>query len=139
MRMLIVVVLIGLGLSPCWADSETILGLEKVTITGVFDPNARPERLLLVSGSLKLVGKGKSGNTWETITYIPQRAAAPRSDYGIFQRYGNVLVFYSFITFGQFQGVIQPDGERMVIDRYNLSLGKRQQEVWYLVRGGENL
>ena len=121
------------------AAKETIFGLEKVVITGVDDPNARPERLLLVSGSLKLVGMGRDGNTWQTVTYIPQRPAAPRSDYGTFKRFGNQLIFYSYITFNQFVGTIQPDGERLIIDRYNARAGKRQQETWYLVRGGQNL
>ncbi|MBT3602317.1 MAG: hypothetical protein HOE48_03395 [Candidatus Latescibacteria bacterium] len=121
------------------AAKETIFGLEKVVITGVYDPNVRPERLLLVSGSLKLVGMGRDGNTWRTVTYIPQRPAAPRSDYGTFRRVGNVLIFYSYITFNQFIGTIQPKGERLLVDRFNARLGKRQQEVWYLVRGGQNL
>ena len=125
--------------SPLDAARETIFGLEKVVITGVYDPYAYPERMLLVSGSLKLVGMGRNGNTWQTVTYIPQRAAAPRSDYGVFRRFGNTLVFYSHITFGRFTGTIQPDGERLVVDRFNARLGKRQQEVWYLVRGGRNL
>jgi hypothetical protein len=124
---------------PAEAAKETIFGLEKVVITGVDDPNARPERLLLVSGSLKLVGMGRDGNTWQTVTYIPQRPAAPRSDYGTFKRFGNQLVFYSYITFRQFVGTIQPDGERLIVDRYNARAGKRQQETWYLVRGGQNL
>lgn len=139
MRLWIMVVFAGLVLTPAWAARETVFGLEKVTITGVYDPFAPPERLLLVSGSLKLVGMGKSGNTWQTVTYIPQRPAVPRSDYGTFQRIGNILVFYSYITFSKFQGVIQPDGERLVVDRFNARLGKKQQEVWYLVRGGQNL
>lgn len=134
------VFLIGfVWLAPVEAAKETIFGLEKVVITGVDDPNARPERLLLVSGSLKLVGMGRDGNTWQTVTYIPQRPAAPRSDYGTFKRVGNYLIFYSYITFNQFVGTIQPDGERLVIDRYNARAAKRQQETWYLVRGGQNL
>ncbi|GEM_PF-1077304 len=126
-------------LSPIEAAKETIFGLEKVVITGVYDPNAQPERLLLVSGSLQLVGMGRDGNTWQTLTYIPQRPAAPRSDHGTFKRVGNQLIFYSYITFNQFIGTIQPDGERLLIDRFNARSGKRQQEVWYLVRGGQNL
>jgi hypothetical protein len=125
--------------APLEAARETIFGLEKVVITGVYDPHSLPERLLLVSGSLKLVGMGRDGNTWQTVTYIPQRAAVPRSDHGVFRRFGNTVVFYSHITFGRFIGTIQPDGERLVIDRFNARLGKRQQEVWYLVRGGKNL
>lgn len=124
---------------PGEAARETVFGLEQVTITGVYDPNARPERLLLVSGSLKLVGLGGKGNTWKTVTYIPQRPAAPRSDYGIFQRVGNTLVFYSLMTMSRFLGEIQPDGERLVIDRFDARQGKQQREVWYLVRGGGNL
>ena len=125
--------------TPLEAARETIFGLEKVVITGVYDPNSLPERLLLVSGSLKLVGMGRGGNTWHTVTYIPQRPAVPRSDHGVFRRFGNILVFYSHITFGSFTGTIQPDGERLVIDRFNARVGKRQQEVWSLVRGGRNL
>lgn len=125
--------------TPAHGARETIFGLEKVVITGVYDPYARPERLLLVSGSMQLVGMGRGGNVWKTVTYIPQRPAAPRSDYGTFKRIGNQLVFYSYITFNQFIGTLQPDGERLVIDRYNARAGKRQQEVWYLVRGGANL
>lgn len=121
------------------AARETIFGLEKVVITGVYDPFAPPERLLLVSGSLKMVGMGRNGNTWQTVTYIPQRPAVPRSDYGTFQRVGNTIVFYSYITFNRFFGTIQPDGERLLIDRFNAKTGKRQQEIWYLVRGGKNL
>ena len=83
-----------------------------------------------------MVGMGRGGNTWQTVTYIRRRTAVPRSDYGIFQRIGNRLVFYSYITFSQFTGEIQPNGERVVIDRFGN--GKRQRETWYLVRGGEN-
>ena len=133
----------GLWLASCWcthleAARETIFGLERVTITGVFDPNAPTERLLLVSGSLKLVGMGPTGNTWQTVTHIPQRPAAPRSDYGTFKRVGNQFIFYSYITFSQFTATFQPDDDRLLIDRYNPKAGKRQQEVWYLVRGAEN-
>lgn len=135
------ILLLAIFVFPQTSDAakETIFGLEKVVITGVYDPYAPPERLLLVSGSLKLVGMGRDGNTWQTVTYIPQRPAAPRSDYGTFKRIGNHLVFYSHITFNQFIGTIQPNGERLLIDRFNARLGKRQQEVWYLVRGGKNL
>ncbi|MDP6040257.1 MAG: hypothetical protein QGG64_17025 [Candidatus Latescibacteria bacterium] len=136
-RIFFVCFILGILSWPVDAARETIFGLEKVVITGVFDPNARTERMLLVSGSLKLVGMGRGGNTWQTVTYIPQRTAVPRSDHGIFQRIGNILVFYSHITFTTFTGEIQPDGERLVVDRFGN--GKRQRETWYLVRGGQNL
>ena len=137
LRIFLAVITLCLVAFPAGAARETIFGLEKVIIDGVFDPNAPTERMLLVSGSLKLVGMVRGGNTWQTVTYIPQRAAVPRSDYGIFQRVGNTLVFYSYITFSQFTGQIQPDGERVVINRFGN--GKRQRETWYLVRGGDNL
>jgi hypothetical protein len=139
-KFLLLFLLVNSGLvRDVQAGKETIFGLERVVITGVYDPFAVPERLLLVSGSLKLVGMGREGNTWQTVTYVPQRPAAPRSDYGTFRRVGNQLVFFSFITFGQFVGILQPDGERLVVDRFNARSGKRQEETWYLVRGGDNL
>ena len=137
LRIFFAVMALCLVAFPAGAARETIFGLEKVVIEGVYDPNAPTERLLLVSGSLKLVGMGRGGNTWQTVTFIPQRTAVPRSDHGIFQRIGNTLVFYSYITFSKFTGEIQPNGERMVINRFGN--GKRQRETWYLVRGGANL
>ena len=127
--LLILVLLTG----NLWAAGEAVYGLESVKFTNVFDPSARPERLLLVSGSLKLTGGLRRGNVWETEIYIPQRAAAPRSDRGIFQVAGNQIRFYSFVTFAHYAGVVDASGERITIQKIN-RFGQSQTEVWYLVR-----
>ena len=114
------------------AASEAVYGLEFVKIDRVYDPDARPEQLLLVSGSLKLTG-GVRGNTWEMVTYIPQRTAAPRTDRGHFRNIGGRLLFYSHLTFGTYTGRIIDDGDRIVIDKVARD-GRSQREVWYIVR-----
>lgn len=111
----------------------TVFGLESIRIEQVFDPNARPERLLLVSGSLKLVGGYPGGNAWHSVSHIPQRAAAPKSDYGIFQAAGDRMLFYSFVSFSSYTGTVSDNGERIVIRKINRG-GQSQTEVWYLVR-----
>ncbi len=113
--------------------SEQVYGLESVKIERIFDPNARPERLLLVSGSLKLVGGYPRGNVWEAVTYIPQRAAAPKSDYGIFQAVGDRIYFYSFVSFSTYTGTVTGNGGRIVITKIN-RVGQSQTEVWYIER-----
>ena len=115
------------------AAREAVYGLERVKIVNVFDPNARPERLLLVSGSLKLTGGFPGGNVWEVVSYIPQRTAAPKSDYGIFHVVGNRLVFYSFQTLSTYLGTIEENGEQIEIQKVSRE-GRAQTEVWYLVR-----
>jgi len=115
------------------AATSRVYGLEAVRLERVFDPNPRPERLLLVSGSLKLTGNAPSGNTWEAVTYIPQRTAAPRSDRGFFQLDGNRIQLYSLLTFASYTGQISPDGERLVLTKVSRG-GRAQHEVWYLVR-----
>lgn len=112
---------------------EVVFGLDSVTITGVFDPNAWSQRLLLVSGSLKLTGGYLQGNVWETVTYVPQRPAAPRSDRGIFQVGGNRIQFFSFLTFSTFYGTVTNNGEKIVIERVN-NAGQKQTEVWTFER-----
>jgi hypothetical protein len=92
-HLLYVLLLIVTGHSPVEAASEAIYGLEFVKIERVYDPNARPEKLLLVSGSLKLT-RGLRGNVWEMVTYIPQRTAAPRTDRGHFQSVGNRILLF---------------------------------------------
>lgn len=115
------------------AALERVYGLESVKIERIFDPNARPEQLLLVSGSLKLVGGYPRGNVWQALTYIPQRAAAPKSDYGIFQAVGNRIYFYSFVSFSTYTGKVTGNGGRIVITKIN-RVGQSQTEVWYLER-----
>tara|TARA_A100001037_G_scaffold260184_2_gene248385 strand:+ start:372 stop:770 length:399 start_codon:yes stop_codon:yes gene_type:complete len=113
-------------------SSEVVFGLEKVKLDRIYDPDARPEHLLLVSGSLKLTG-GLRGNVWETVTYIPQRTAAPRTDRGHFRKVGNRLLFYSHLTCGTYQGLVIEKGERLLINRVARD-GRSQSEVWYIVR-----
>lgn len=132
MRLLFYALLI-LGLSgTVHCASEAVYGLEFVKIDRVYDPDARPEKLLLVSGSLKLTG-GLAGNTWEMVTYIPQRTAAPRTDRGHFKYVRGRLLFYSHLTYGTYSGRIIDDGDRLVIDKVSKG-GRSQSEVWYIVR-----
>jgi len=133
MRILIAILLmLFFQQSPVWGASEAVYGLEFVKIERVYDPNARPERLLLVSGSLKLTG-GLRGNVWEMVTYIPQRTAAPRSDRGHFRVIGNRMLMFSYLTFTTYTGRITEDGDKIVIDKVARG-GRSQSEVWYIVR-----
>jgi hypothetical protein len=121
----------------CWtgtadAASEAVYGLEFVKVERVYDPDARPEQLLLVSGSLKLTG-GLRGNLWEMITYIPQKTAAPRTDRGHFKSRGDQLMFFSLLTFGTYIARIIENGDRIVINKVAQD-GRSQREVWYIVR-----
>jgi len=129
---LIIISLVFIGPSGVTAASEAVYGLERFKIDRVYDPNARPEVLLLVSGSLKLTG-GVSGNTWEMVTYVPQQTASPRSDRGHFQRIGNRLRFYSHLTFGSYTGRVVDGGKQILIDKVARD-GRSQSEVWYIVR-----
>ena len=117
---------------PAFAASEAIFGLESVKLERVYDPNARPERLMLVSGSLQLVG-GVNGNVWRSVTYIPQRTAAPRTDWGIFLNLGGFLKFYSFLTKGTYTGRVNAAGDQITIEKRSKT-GQTQTEVWYIVR-----
>ena len=112
---------------------ERIYGLESAKFERIFDPDARPQRLLLVSGALKLVGGYPKGNVWEAVTYIPQRAAAPRSDYGIFTTAGDRILFYSFVSFSSYAGTVRGGGEQIEIQKIN-RYGQSQTEIWYLER-----
>ena len=114
------------------AAQEAVYGLGYVKTERVYDPDARTERFLLVSGSLKLTG-GLSGNLWEMVTYVPQKTAAPRTDRGHFARRGNTLRFYSHLTFGTYTGLIIEDGDRLKIEKRARD-GRSQSEVWYIVR-----
>ena len=114
------------------AAQEAVYGLEYVKTERVYDPDARTERFLLVSGSLKLTG-GLSGNLWEMVTYVPQKTAAPRTDRGHIARWGNTLRFYSHLTFGTYTGLIIEDGDRLKIEKRARD-GRSQSEVWYIVR-----
>jgi len=118
--------------APVSAASEAIYGLEFVKIERVYDPNALPERLLLVSGALKLTG-GLRGNVWEMVTYIPRRTAAPRSDRGHFRVVGNQMLMFSHLTMSTYRGRILDNGEKIVIDKVAQG-GRTQTEVWYIVR-----
>lgn len=115
--------------SPAEAARISIYGLESVRIDNVYDPTVRPERLRLVSGSLKLTGRNK----WEMVSYIPRRTAAPRSDYGVYRTTGNRLAFYSLLTFSTYYGLIDAQAGRIQITKINKS-GQSQREVWYIVR-----
>ena len=115
------------------AASEVIYGLQQVKLDRVYDPDPRPERLMLVSGSLKLVGGLQRGNVWQAVIYIPQRTAAPRSDHGVFQTFGDRVQFYSLLTFGTYQGTILEGGERLQIVKISRD-GRSQTETWYLDR-----
>ena len=117
-----------------YGAQEAIYGLESVVIEGVCDPNSWPQRFLLVSGSLKLVGGDKRGNVWQTVTHIPQRPVAPRSDFGTFRVFGNTIRFHSLQTYEKFIGTVKPGEEKIVIERFNRKRGQLQTEVWYLVR-----
>ena len=132
-RMLPTILLLLMPVFPQSADSAsiTVYGLESATFDRIFDPDARPEQLLLVSGSLKLIGQAKG--TWEAITYIPQNAAAPRSDRGVFTRVGTRVVFYSWLTFSRYGGEILEDGEKIRMTKLN-RFGQSQTETWYLGR-----
>ncbi len=112
---------------------ERIYGLESAKFERIYDPDARPQRLLLVSGTLKLVGGYPKGNVWEAVTYVPRRAAAPRSDYGIFTTAGDRILFYSFVSFSSYAGTIRGGGERIEIQKISRS-GQSQTEIWYLER-----
>ena len=109
------------------AAQEAVYGLEYVKTERVYDPDARTERFLLVSGSLKLTG-GLSGNLWEMVTYVPQKTAAPRTERGHYTRR-----FYSHLTFGTYTGLIIEDGDRLKIEKRARD-GRSQSEVWYIVR-----
>ena len=76
---------------------------------------------------------GDRKGTWEAVTYIPQRAAAPRSDRGIFTRVGDRIVFYSWLTFSRYAGEVLEDGERIQVTKLN-RFGQSQTETWYLGR-----
>jgi hypothetical protein len=115
------------------AAGEAIFGLESVKIENVFDPGVRPERLRLVSGSLKLVGGTVRGNVWKAELHIPHRAAAPKSDHGIFWVANDQLYLYSLISFSSFTATLIQDGERLVVKKFT-SQGESQTEVWYFVR-----
>jgi hypothetical protein len=129
---LTLLLLIVFGHLPVECASEAVYGLEFVKIERVYDPDARPEKLLLVSGSLKLTG-GLRGNLWEMVTYIPQRTAAPRTDRGHFKSSGGQIRLFSHLTFGTYSGRIIEDGERIVLTKASRS-GQSQTEVWYIVR-----
>jgi hypothetical protein len=132
MRILIPILLLFIcQQTPVSGASEAVYGLEFVKIERVYDPDSRPEILLLVSGSLKLTG-GLRGNVWEMVTYIPQRTAAPRTDRGHFRVVGNRILLYSYLTSGTYTGTIIEDGDRIRIDK--VSRGRSQSEVWYIVR-----
>ncbi|HCR19612.1 MAG TPA: hypothetical protein DIU35_19220 [Candidatus Latescibacteria bacterium] len=122
-----------LSANNAMAAGEAIYGLESVKIENVFDPNARPERLRLVSGSLKLVGGAARGNVWKAELYVPHRAAAPKSDHGIFWVANDQLYLYSLISFSSYTATLAQEGERLVIKKFN-SRGEAQTEVWYFVR-----
>ena len=132
-RLLPILLIVLASVLPEPTDSAmiTVYGLESAVFDRIFDPDARPEELRLVSGSLKLVGQMKG--TWEAVAYIPQTAAAPRSDRGIFTRFGNRIVFYSWLTFSRYAGEILEDGERIQIAKLN-RFGQSQTETWYLGR-----
>ena len=123
----------ALAAGDLWAAGESIYGLESVKFTRVFDPDPRHERLLLVSGSLKFAGGFPGGNTWEAVTYIPQRTAAPRADYGIFKVTGNFVRFYSFVSFATYRGRVGEEGEKISVTKID-GAGRSQTETWYLVR-----
>ena len=137
--------------------------MEEVTLDRLFDPSSRPERLVIVSGSLKMVG-GNQG-TWASVSHIPimevpallhnprptlsdgrgdtdlvvalngriRRTAAPRSDRGLYTRFGNRVAFYSFLTGSTYQGEIFDQGDQMVIRKQSRA-GLSQTETYYLGR-----
>ena len=135
MRLIHIIAVIAASLTPTVlvAAPINVFGLESVKLDRVFDPDARPEFLRLVSGSLKLTGGTQRGNVWEAVIYVPQRTAAPRSDRGIYVSAGNLFRFYSFLTFGTYTGKISEDGEQFVIRKVTRD-GRSQTEVWYIVR-----
>ena len=112
---------------------EAIYGLESVKFDKIYDPSVRPERLRLVSGSLKLTGGYPRGNVWQAVTYIPRLAAAPKTDYGVFWTAGDRIYFYSFVTFSSYYGTALEGGERIVVVKIS-RYGQSQTEVWYLDR-----
>ena len=132
MRLILSILFVLLCSGTARGASEAVYGLESVRLDRVYDPDARPELLLLVSGSLKLTG-GIRGNVWESVTYIPQRTAAPRTDRGHFTFRGGRLLFYSHLTFGTYVGFVTADGERLVINKVARD-GRSQREVWYIGR-----
>jgi len=107
----------------------SVYGLESVRFDNIADPNARPEQLRLVSGSLKLTGNNK----WEMVSYIPRRTAAPKSDYGVYYTIGNRLFFYSLLTFSSHYGTRDDQAGQISITKINRG-GQSQREVWYIVR-----
>jgi len=131
-RVWLVLICGGLALAgSARGATQVVYGLESVKFERVLDPNARPVRLRLVSGILKLTGEHYGANTWETVTHIPRKTAAPRSDYGIFVRAGNQFRLYSFLTFSTYTGTLTPDGEWLSIQKVN-RYGQSQTETWLL-------
>ena len=135
LRLIVAVAAVVCLVGPVGIDGaeERIYGLESAKFERIFDPNARPQRLLLVSGTLKLVGGYPGGNVWEAVTYIPQRTAAPRSDYGIFSAAGDRILFYSFVSFSSYAGTVRGGGDRIEIQKISRN-GQSQTEIWYLER-----
>ena len=130
---ILIVGILFLAIRDLPGAQERIYGLEHVKIVNVFDINRRPERLSLVSGSLKLAGGIPGGNVWEMLTYIPHKAVAPKSDYGIFRMVGNRIVFYSFQMGTSYIGKVLENGEFMEIQKLSWG-GRSQTEIWYFVR-----
>ena len=107
----------------------TVYGLQSVRFDNLIDPSARPERLQIVSGSLKFTGRNK----WEKVTYIPRQTAAPKSDYGIYTTVGNRIYFYSLLTFSTYYGLRDDAAGEIYITKINRQ-GQSQRETWYIVR-----
>ena len=128
---LTILILLMQAVSVAESATITVYGLDSATFERLFDPNARPQQLLLVSGSLKLIGGSKG--TWETVTYIPRKSTAPTSDRGVFTRVGTRIVFYSWLTFSRYAGEILEEGERLRVSKVN-RFGQSQTETWYLGR-----
>ena len=118
---------------PVGGAKQSIYGLQSVKFERVYDPNARPIRLRLVSGILKLTGGHSRTNMWEAVTFIPRATAAPKSDYGIYWQAGDRLMFYSLLTFSSYSGRVAGGGEWLVIEKVN-RYGQSQTEVWYFSR-----
>ncbi len=132
-KLILACLIIVLAKSSAFGAQERVYGLESVKITQVFDPNAPPNMMMLVSGSLKLVGGGPEGSVWHTVTYIPQRPAVPRHDYGLFQVVGNQIIFFSILTYTRFLGTVHDNSEKITLTRVNTQ-GQEQSESWYFVR-----
>ncbi len=126
-----ILILLMLVLPSVEPATITVYGLEAATFERLFDPDARSEHVLLVSGSLKMIGDAKG--TWEAVTFISQRSAAPRSDRGVFTKVGAQIVFYSWLTFSRYAGEILDEGEGLRIRKIN-RFGQAQTETWYLGR-----